>query len=351
MTSSIQKPLVIPVFLPNAGCPHQCVFCNQASITGGARRLPTSNELRSHLRRYLAYGARRRGRVQVSFYGGNFLGLNADGVSFLLGEIGPFVSTGHVDGIRFSTRPDTVTEDRLALLRGHRVSTIELGVQSMDDGVLAGSERGHRASDTLRAVPLLKERDYEVGLQMMMGLPGDSEAGALESARRIADLAPDFVRIYPTVVLRNSRLAQWYEQGAYTPMDLRSAVTLAKKLLLLFSARGIRVIRMGIQVTEDTDSEPAILAGPYHPAFGHLVYSEIMLDRITGALASASLLQDSHPRICIRTHPRNVARVRGLRNHNIHALKRKHRIESVQVIPDASLGEDDVTINGLPCPV
>ncbi len=152
----------------------------------------------------------------------------------MLNESAKFVESGKVGSIRFSTRPDTITNERLDILKEYPVSTIELGVQSMDDRVLTMAKRGHTSSDTVKAVAVLKERGYEIGLQMMVGLPGDDEATSLATGRRIADLAPDFVRIYPAVVLKNSLLAKWYKEGKYTPLSLEPCVTLVKKLHLLF---------------------------------------------------------------------------------------------------------------------
>jgi len=345
VTSYHQKPLIIPVFLPNAGCPHQCVFCNQEAITGKKPIIPSSRELRSDISKFLEYKGEKRNKVQISFYGGNFLGLKKDHISFLLGEVSKFVKAGSVDSIRFSTRPDTVDKTRLDFLRDYPVSTIEIGVQSMNDRVLAESKRGHEAFDTKQAVALLRERNYEIGLQMMTGLPGDDEAGALESGRQIADLSPDFIRIYPTVVFKDSLLAKWYEKGKYTPMSLESSVTLAKQLYLLFNENRIKVIRMGIQVSEDLNEKSTILAGPYHPAFGHLVYSEIFLDKISSVLTTGSVLRDSISRICIKAHPRNVSRIRGFKNNNLRILKKEYGIKSIKIVSDISI-EEGVIITG-----
>ena len=183
----------------------------------------------------------------MSFYGGNFLGLESPKILSLLAEADRFARSGAVDSIRFSTRPDTITPERLDLVSGFPVATVEIGAQSMDDGVLAQSRRGHSAEDTRTAVRRLKARGLEVGLQMMVGLPGDTPEKALETAREIAALSPDFVRIYPTLVLKNSRLATWYHQGRYAPLSLDAAVSDVADFYAFFSLRRIPVIRMGLQ--------------------------------------------------------------------------------------------------------
>ena len=336
------RPLVIPVFIPHAGCPHQCAFCNQMSITGEKPRLPSAGELEKQIETFLGYRKDHRTGVQVAFYGGNFLGLKYESILRLLAETTRFVKDGRVDSIRFSTRPDTVDTARLDIISDFPVKTIELGIQSMDDRVLALAERGHTAQDTCDAFALLHERNYETGAQMMVGLPGDTHCRALDTGRRIAALKPAFVRIYPTVVLAGSRLARWYETGEYKPLALDDCVTLVKELYLAFSRQNIPVVRMGLQTSEELDRDATVLAGPYHPAFGHLVYSEIFLDR------ASALLEKSPPgcgsTVTMAVHPRSISRMRGLKNRNIGILKKKFAIAGIEILPDPAAGNDQIKI-------
>ncbi|MCJ7774224.1 MAG: radical SAM protein [Desulfobacterales bacterium] len=336
MTSSTPRPFIIPVFIPNMGCPHQCAFCNQKTITGIKSDLPSAKDLQKIISEFLSYKGKDRGQTYIAFYGGNFMGLEPAQMEALLSEASKYVKDGQVTGIRMSTRPDTITDETLAIIKNYPVFTIELGVQSMDDRVLKASMRGHRAFDTVEAVKRLKEAGYEIGLQMMVGLPEDSETRSLETAAQIADLSPDFVRIYPTVVLKNSLLARWYQQGTYEPMDLDSCVNLVKKIYLLFKENNIRVIRMGLQETEDLASDASILAGPYHPSFGHLVYSEIFLDAAIGLIEAKNSFGES---ITLKVRPENISMMRGLKNKNVEILKNRFNFKSIEIIPD-------VTMNG-----
>jgi histone acetyltransferase (RNA polymerase elongator complex component) len=335
------RPFIIPIFLPHAGCPHRCVFCNQISITGANHGAVGPDKIRNQIREFLKYRKENRKPVQIAFFGGNFLGLKFEDIKSWLDLAGEFVSRGLVDGIRFSTRPDTIDKGRLDILENYPVSTVELGAQSMDDEVLALAGRGHSASETIRAVEALKERQFGVGLQMMVGLPGDSEARSLATACKIADLIPECVRIYPTVVLENSRLAQWFKKGEYQPLSLEEAVTLVKKVFLLFKQEGIEVIRMGLQASDDLEDGSTVLAGPHHPAFGHLVYSEIFYDNALAAIKSAGIVNNS---ITIFVNPRSISKMRGLKNSNIKRLKKQFRFDLVEVKPDASLAADEVNI-------
>lgn len=334
------RPLVIPVFLPHAGCPHRCIFCNQAAITGSACLMPSESEFRNRISRFLAYSKNLRQKVYIAFYGGNFLGLPKAELTRLLLIAEEFVGAGHADGIRFSTRPDTVTDDRLDLLGAFSVSTVELGAQSMDDRVLSASGRGHSAEDTVRAVRRLKGRRYEIGLQMMIGLPGEKEAGAIETGRRIADLEPSFVRIYPTVVLSESPLARMYKQGLYRPLSLDSAINITKNLYVLFNRKDIRVVRMGLQ--SSTDLEDAnVLAGPYHPAFGHLVLSALFLNMAQDVLKSD---QTSCDTVTLRVNSRSVPKIRGIKNESLQILKNNFRYRQIHVVPDDALSTDELAV-------
>lgn len=277
----------------------------------------------------------------MSFYGGNFLGLKKDYIRVLLDETTKFVKNKNVDSIRFSTRPDTISNKQLDIIKDYPVSTIEIGVQSMDNQVLAMANRGHTALDTEKAAALLKEQNYDVGMQMMVGLPGDDETKSLFTAQRIASLSPDFVRIYPTVVLAHSRLAVWYRNGDYTPWSVSRCVSLVKNLYLFFKSKNIPVIRMGLQATEDLAKNTTILAGPFHPAFGHMVHSEIFMDMAASLLEAKT---GSCDKIIINVHPRSISKMRGLKNKNVESLKKKFQIKSLKIIPDVSLAQDKLTV-------
>ena len=337
------RPLVIPIFLPHAGCPYRCVFCNQSSITGISAKVPRKN-IRKQIDAFLKFKTARHSEIQIAFYGGNFLGIPADEIKGLLAKAAEYVTAGRVDSIRFSTRPDTIDPQRLDLIKNYPVTTIELGVQSMDERVLAAAKRGHQALDTEKAVQCLKDLGYEVGVQLMLGLPEDAPERTIASAQRVVRLKPDFVRIYPTVVLAGSPLAAMYRKGNYVPLSLDEAVSQAKNLYLLFNRANIRVIRMGLQASQDLDEGSTILAGPYHPAFGHLVYSEVLLDMVIDQIESSALEAGS---ITIRTHPGSVSHLRGLRNRNIEILKKKFGFETVTVRPDDTLTQDQLKVGRL----
>ena len=324
------------------GCPHHCIFCNQRSISGKTAKVLSPGMIRAEVNRFLQYGKRPYSSVQISFYGGTFLGLPKQMIHTLLESVDSFVNRGAVESLRFSTRPDTVTRRNLEIVSNFSVSTVELGVQSMDNRVLEAAGRGHLASDVVHAAALLKERGYAVGLQMMVGLPEDSDRGALETAARIAALKPDFVRIYPTVVLKGSRLAEHFEDGRYAPMQLSACVSLVKQLYLHFKRQGIPVIRMGLQASDGLTPSTELVAGPYHPAFGHLVLSEIVYDAIAAELDKTFHRKDGVVIVC---HPAMLSRVQGLKRENMLKVKNRFKLNAIQLVQDPNLSMDRLLVN------
>ncbi len=308
-------PLVIPVFIPHEGCPHDCVFCNQRRISGVSESPVAGDDVAVIIRQWLdREGECSVRHVQVAFYGGSFTGLARARQVELLGAVAPFIDQGQVDTIRLSTRPDYVDQENVSLLEQHHVSIVELGVQSMDDAVLMAAGRGHGTADVRQAVSLLKNNGMEIGIQLMVGLPGQSRKSVMDTVRQVIALAPDFVRIYPVLVVRNSGLAGLYSKGKYQPVSLSLAVVLAAWMKKQFDRAAIRVVRMGLQAGQEL--EKSYIAGPWHPAFGELVRSRIMLQQTRKLL---SLAPDSPVELVIS--PRDQSVFRGIRSANMHRLQ------------------------------
>ncbi|NNG01547.1 MAG: radical SAM protein [Desulfobacteraceae bacterium] len=340
------KFYVVPVFIPHAGCPHRCIYCDQRGITGRSKP-PTPKDVHAEINLFLNHCRQDRGFTEISFFGGNFLGLPPKLIGDYLKVAEGFVAKGLVNGIRFSTRPDTITPENLRLVGGYHATTVELGVQSMNDRVLHLSERGHTAADTRHAVGLLKNRGVQIGLQLMVGLPGDEPALAMASARELADMHPDFVRIYPTLVLAQSPLAKQYHNGTYNPMDLNACVDVTADMVRVFAASGVRIVRMGLQASEELNRDTHVLAGPFHPAFGHLVWSKLFLDAVKTALSTMGRVPTD---LEIGVHPADISKMRGIKNHNISELRRSG-FERILVSPSPVLDNHHISIQGRIYPV
>ncbi len=259
--------LIIPVFIPFGGCSSKCVFCNQAKITGTAY-LPGKTEVIGTIESYLSTW-KKGGRKEIAFYGGSFTSLPTDAQEDYLKTAYKYVESGQVDGLRISTRPDSIDDKTIKLLDKYKVGAVELGVQSMVNEVLKLSGRGHVGKDTVRAVRLLKEAKIKVGIQIMPGLPGDTEATIISTARRVIITKPNFVRIYPTVVIRETPLHTMYNKCEYIRWTLDDMVSICRKIYEMFQRASITVIRMGLQPTKELEDN--IVAGPYHPSFRQLV--------------------------------------------------------------------------------
>lgn len=258
------KHSIIPLFIPHYGCPHQCIFCNQVRITGMATPV-TAGDVEKTIRTWTA-SARRF--WEAAFYGGSFTALPENVMRSLLLPAKEALRKGEIRAIRLSTRPDCITEDILALLKEYGVTTVELGAQSLDDQVLTLSERGHKAEDIEKAVRLLQKEGFHTGLQLMTGLPGEDGRSLRYTARKAAALRPDFVRLYPVLVLKDTKLGRMYERGQYQPLTVDEAVFRCAFLKRWYRKKGIPVIRTGLQATEELDRGDSLLAGPYHAALG-----------------------------------------------------------------------------------
>lgn len=338
-----EKPLVIPVFIPHSGCPHQCAFCNQSIITQNTIPLPGPFEIEAVVNQYLKFKGRRK-KVEIAFFGGNFLGLSRETLIRLLDYTKPYILEDKIHGIRFSTRPDTLTEETLALIEPYPISAVEIGVQSMNDEVLLASKRGHESCDTINAISLLKQIPVKIGVQVMVGLPEDNETSLLESTRKIASLSPDFARIYPLMVLKGSMMEKWYAEGRYQPLNLPEAVRLVKEMYQIFRAANVDVIRMGLQASEMMEDPAMVLAGPWHPAFGHLVFSGILYDTVCERLIRFPDLLRSKT-LMLTVHPRSVSRLRGDKNNNMEKLNITYPNHEFLIRMDETLAMDEIEIS------
>lgn len=312
----------IPVFIPHEGCPHDCVFCNQRKITGLTTSMTpqrAKTEIADGLQ-YLKY--REQATVEVAFFGGSFTGLPFSVQEEFLKMAQQFFP--QIDGIRVSTRPDTISAEGVALLKRYGVTTVELGVQSSDAEVLQANRRGHTFQNVKDAVALLRKNDIAVGLQMMVGMWRSNPQKDLQTAKDIIALNPDCVRIYPTVILRDTALERLYESGAYRPYSVEEAVEVCKEILPLFWQKYIPVIRLGLHAGGDLQSEGCIVAGPFHPAFGELVESRIYRDKIEKKIIEGKIKNTALPIECTASE---VSKIIGHKGCNRTYLKEKYGVD------------------------
>lgn len=300
---------ILPFFIPHLGCPQQCIFCDQHKIAG-SRGAPTAAEVAS------AIGALPEGVCpELAFYGGSFTALSPEQQIYYLAPARRAVQNGTISGIRVSTRPDCINPGTIRLLQEYGVGCVELGVQSMCEAVLKRAKRGHGGGDSLEAVRLLKKAGFCTGVQLLPGLPGETESSAVLGARRILAEKPDLVRIYPAVVLAGTELGELYQREQYRPWSLEKAAKISLFIKLLAEEAGAQVIRMGLQPTEELGSQ--VLAGPYHPAFGELVLGLYNRCKVMQLLERAKMAVDLVSSGILYCPEREISAVLGQKRCNL----------------------------------
>lgn len=321
---------IIPVFIPHLGCPHDCVFCNQKRISGSL--LPACPE---DVVRAVEEALPKCETPQLAFYGGSFTAIPREQQLALLEAAAPYLADGRISSIRVSTRPDAISTEVLDVLWEKGVRTIELGSQSMDDSVLARSWRGHTAGDTEKASKLIKDRGFSLILQMMTGLPGSDREKDIISAKKIAALKPNGVRIYPTVIIRDTALADMWKEGKYEEHSVEAAAEVCGEILPIFEEAGIFVIRLGLNPSDELSGGDA-LGGAYHPAFGEIVKSRIYLEKarkmLRGTEAGSSVVLGVN-RACI-------SQMSGQKRSNILSLMDEFALKELRIkAADVEIGE------------
>ncbi len=300
----------ISIFVPHIGCHNMCSFCNQRYITG-THKAPNVQDVIDAVN--IAKSSKKYDPLttELAFFGGSFTAINRNYMIDLLKTAYQFVENGSISGIRISTRPDAINDEILTLLKNYGVTSIELGAQSLNDYVLKMNNRGHTAQDVKNASLLIKKHGFSLGLQMMTGLYGDCDDNAIQTAKDIISLNPDTVRIYPTIVLKNTDLAALYIDNKYNPQTLDEAVELCSELLLMFNKTNIKVIRLGLHSIE----EDCYIAGPWHPAFSELCYSKIFLK-------NAQSLLSEKGNYTLYVNPSSVSKMTGQKKINLISLKK-----------------------------
>ena len=323
----MKKEYIIPIFVPNLGCPNDCTFCNQEKISGQTTNV-TAEDVKKTIDYYLENFMDSSKYVEVAFFGGSFTGIDREVQIELLEAANEYIKRKKVNSIRISTRPDYITRDILKMLKKYHVKTIELGVQSTNNYILNKSKRGHTFEDVKKASKLIRRRGFRLGHQMMVGLPESTEIDEINTAKDLIKLRPKIVRIYPVLVIKGTELEKEYESGEYKPLTIEQAVERCKEITYLFRKNSINVIRIGLQNTEeiaapDQDGSE-VVAGPFHPAFRQLVEGAMWYDsiaeKIKGINAKVKTVQ-------IVVNPIDANNAIGHKKENINKLKEFYEVE------------------------
>lgn len=315
----------IPIFIPHLGCPNDCVFCNQRTISGHAKFDPSG--VRGEIEEALETLGDRR--AEIAFFGGSFTGIDRELMVGLLDTAQEYVDAGRVTGIRLSTRPDYINDEILSILSRYTVSAVELGIQSTSDRVLTDSRRGHTASVSEIACRAVVAAGFTLVGQMMIGLPSSDPESEIKTAESICEWGAQAARVYPTVVFRATELCRMSEAGEYTPLDTETAVSRTASVLDVFDRRGVRVIRVGLCASENLASDEQVFGGANHPAIGELAMSELYLRRISDTIEKEAL---EGKRLTLWVSKGSLSKAVGQKRRNIAALREKYRVNIVKIL-------------------
>lgn len=327
----------IPIFVPHKGCPHDCVFCNQRHITGQISDT-TAFDVERITEEYLKSINCDSESIEIAFFGGSFTAIDIDKQTELLKAAYEYVKKGYVSGIRCSTRPDCINTEILDNFKKYGGTCIELGVQSTDDYVLKCSGRGHTFEDVKYSSELIKNSGISLGHQMMMGLVGDTAEKTVKTAEDIISLGPDCVRIYPTLVVRDTKLFNMYESGVYKPLTVDDAVQQLSVLIPMFKRKKISVIRVGLQTTDEINAYT--VKGPYHPAIKELAEGRIIRNTVEKQIDGVP-----HDELSIICNPSRISEVMGHKKCNSSYFLDKYGI-TLKVMGDCDINVNTLNICG-----
>ncbi len=332
----------IPIFIPHLGCPYDCIYCDQKIIANRAEA-PAAQEIAAAIEQHLATIAE-DAWIEVGFFGGSFTAIDISTQEAYLQQVQPFRNSGRINDIRVSTRPDCIDSSNLDLLARYGVGMIELGVQSMDEEVLTASGRCYVPGDVKASCDLIKNKHFKLGIQLMIGLPGDSYARDMATAEEVAKIRPQAVRIYPTLVLAGTKLANMYSQGLYTPLQLEEAVRICKDMFLQFFRYTIPVIRMGLYPGEELRRPGVTVAGPFHSSFGELVEQLVFREQAHQAIRSFWNTFGCQNKVRLYVHERDISKMVGHRRANCVSLQQDLDLETLEIRGKGEQPQDSIVV-------
>ncbi|MCL2773464.1 MAG: radical SAM protein [Oscillospiraceae bacterium] len=334
----MKKHYNIPVFITHSGCKNDCVFCNQKVITGRSESAGVK-EARETIEKFIDIISNfnridsNSVDTEIAFFGGSFTGLKREEMLEFLQIANEYINKyNFISGIRLSTRPDYISEEIVEILLKHKVKSIELGIQSMFDEVLTACKRGHTVKDTERACAIIKSVSINLTGQMMLGLPESDREKDIETAKMLVKLGINSARIYPTIILQNTMLYKIYEQNMYAPISIDDALYRAKEIKKIFDLNNIEILRMGLCSSDDVNVNACI--GPYHPAFGELVESEIIYDSLFEELTE---IKNAERKFVIETAKTNMSKIVGHKRKNI--LRLRENFKNIEIVENNDIKE------------
>jgi len=336
---------IIPIFISHKGCPNQCTFCNQKKISGSLGEIDIE-KIRKEIEEWILLfdsnspeNSKRMYR-QIAFFGGSFTGIDIKLQEDLLKLANEYIKNDKIDSIRISTRPDYINIEILEMLKKYNVETIELGIQSMDEEVLKEAKRGHTSSDVEKACKLINQYGFCLGVQVMIGLNKSTLEKEIDTCNKLISLNPKIARIYPVLVIKDTELEEQYKNNQYKPLEVEEAVIRSKEVFKLFEKNNIDVIRIGLQNTDNIKEDADVVAGPFHPAFGQLVKSEIMYDEIYNYLKENKI---SNKELNVEINPSDISTLIGNKKKNVTRILQEFNVR-LKIIQSKSQKKETLKI-------
>ncbi len=321
----------IPIFISHFGCPNDCVFCNQVKINGQETDV-SNTDVKTIIEEYLKI-LPKKSTKEVAFFGGTFTGISLEKQKEYLETVREYINSGEIQGIRLSTRPDYINHENLKILKEYNVTSIELGVQSLDEEVLKKSARYYPVEIVRQACEMIKSYDIELGIQIMPGLPGATYASDMKTVMKVVDFAPSHARVYPTIIVKDTEMEKMYLRGEYEVFSLSEAINRCRKILSLLELNNIKIIRMGLQPSDDLREGGVAVEGAFHPAFRELVEGEIYFNFLKNIFEKENSL-------IIEANEKNISKIVGIKKKNINRLK------SMKVAINNKLSLREIIVNG-----
>ena len=329
----------IPIFIPHLGCPNNCVFCNQKSISGHSDFI--RENVRQEIEQALKTTDRMNDDIEIAFFGGSFTGIDRDDMVFLLSMAKEYKDKGEVNSIRLSTRPDYIDEEILTILKKYEVGTIELGIQSLSDKVLSAAKRGHSAEQSVNACKLIKKYGFSLIGQMMIGLPLSTPEDEVMTAQTLCKLGIDGARIYPTVVFYKTELEKMRAEGKYIPLSVSQGAQRSANVLRVLDSYSVVCIRCGLQAQDNLTDATVVSSGAYHPAIGSMAKGILMRENTEKILSDIGFKKPKYPiQLQFAVNPSKQSDAYGYKKENKEYFLKKYNIY-VKFIPDDAVEKYD----------
>ena len=331
------KNYIIPIIIPNSQ--EKTLLTNQKYIITKKDKI-TVEEVKNIIEEHLKKVNKEEYNVEVAFSGLD--GVNQEEFLQIAYE---YVKNKQIDSIRITTKANYINRSFLKLLKKYKIKAIELEIQTINEYVLKNIGAIYNVKDIKKASKLIKRKRFDLGLQMMVGLPESSRLDELNTAKEIVKMKPKIASVTPVLVEKGTSLEKEYQEKRYKPLTLVQTVEICEEIVELFNKEKIKVIAIGYGLL-DNDIEQLEIAenivdGPFHPAFRQLVESSLWYNAIVNKIKKLNV---KVKQVEVTVNPIDTNNVIGYKQDNINKLKDLYDVELI-VTSDEKIKQGDSRIN------